>query len=96
MTKVEFISRITQELKENDVKVTKDLVAHFLNAQESVIYEAVQNEEKIVIPNVVKIETKLQSARTGRNPKTGELVDVPEKTRVVVKPVNSLKKVFEV
>jgi DNA-binding protein HU-beta len=41
--------------------------------------------EKIVIPGVVKIEVKEQAARTGRNPQTGEEMQIAAKKAIKAK-----------
>lgn len=48
-------------------------------------------EKKITITGFGTLETKRVAARVGRNVKTGESVQIPEKNRVSFKPGKTLK-----
>ena len=41
--------------------------------------------EKVVIPGVLKVEVKEQAARVGRNPQTGEEMEIPAKKAIKAK-----------
>lgn len=79
LTQTEFVNRI-QETMEFDVSaaVVKDVLA----SMENVVLEAIENTERIKIGNLVTIEPKIRKARAarmGRNPATGEEVEIPKK-----------------
>jgi DNA-binding protein HU-beta len=48
--------------------------------------------EEVRINNFLTFQVKKQAARVGRNPLTGEAVNVPEKNRLTVKLATALKK----
>lgn len=43
---------------------------------------ALKSGGEISLPGLGKLKTKVSAARTGRNPKTGESVEIPAKTKV--------------
>lgn len=48
--------------------------------------------DEISIPNLGKFKTKVSAARTSRNPRTGEAVQVPAKLSVKFNPSLAFKK----
>ena len=52
--------------------------------------EALRNEEKVVISNFGTFRVKHRKARSGRNPKTGTSVSVPERKSVRFKASRNL------
>lgn len=40
------------------------------------------NDAEVVLPGLGKLKTTTRAARTGRNPKTGEPVEIPERIAV--------------
>jgi len=48
-----------------------------LSAFEQVLLEAVGRGEKVQLPGVLTVERVDRSARTGRNPQTGEELQIP-------------------
>jgi nucleoid DNA-binding protein len=65
---------ITTELVENIYLQTKELIANYL-----------QKGSEVDLFGCVKLKIKLCKARKGRNPKTGAVIDVPAKNKVVAK-----------
>ena len=64
---------------------TKKDAALAVDAYHEVIADAVKAGDKVVIPGVLKVEVKEQAARTGRNPQTGEEMQIPAKKVVKAK-----------
>ncbi len=58
------------------------------------IFEALKNGKSIEIRNFGVFKVKKRKPRIGRNPKTGEVVPVPERNTVVFKPGQEMKKVI--
>ena len=81
MTKKEIVKTISEEIGLTQLK-TKEIVQKTFNA----IVEALVEEERIELRNFGVFEVKERAARKARNPRTGERVDVPEKTVVTFKP----------
>jgi len=48
-------------------------------------------EKEISLPGIGKLTTASKAARTGRNPRTGEAVQIPASTSVKFKAAKSLK-----
>ena len=75
MTKQEFITLYQEKMEITTKKEAERLV----NAFFSTIEEILVNGDDLSVLGFGKFETTTQSARTCRNPKTGEEIKVPEK-----------------
>jgi len=53
--------------------------------------QAIIDEDKTQIKGFGTFEWKTRPARTGRNPKTGESIEIPETTTLHFKPSSGLK-----
>ena len=56
-----------------------------------VIGEALAQKEDVTIMNFGRFTTMERSARTGRNPRTGESLEIPASTAPVFKPSRALR-----
>ncbi len=87
MTKKDIILKVSDEtnIKQTDVKkvVQKSL---------DCIIEALIRGEKIELRNFGVFKLKQRKSRTGRNPRTGQVVPVPPRKVVVFKPGLEMKK----
>jgi DNA-binding protein HU-beta len=86
MNKSEFISAIAEKSG-----LTKSASEKALNAFTSVVTEELSNGEKVQLVGFGTFEAVTQGARTGRNPQTGETMDIPEKVVPKFKAGKSLK-----
>ncbi|MCX3067539.1 HU family DNA-binding protein [Cetobacterium somerae] len=75
MTKQEFIALYQKKMEITTKKEAERLVNGFF----STIEEVLVNGDDLSVLGFGKFETTTQSARTCRNPKTGEEIKVPEK-----------------
>lgn len=57
--------------------VSPATAASMLSAFEQVLSESVARGEKVHLPGVLSVERVERAARTGRNPQTGEPIDIP-------------------
>ena len=80
---VEEVSRVT-ELTRKDSEVIVDTLF------ESVI-KALRTEDKLEVRGFGSFRVRQRNARVGRNPKTGEKVEVPAKRVPYFKPSKELK-----
>lgn len=87
MNKTQLIDAVKQELGEG---ATKACAAKALEATLNAITKAVATE-KVQIIGFGTFETKKRPARTGRNPRTGESMQIPASSVVSFKPSSSLK-----
>jgi len=87
MTKREIILKIADEtdLKQINVKL---VVQKTLDA----IVESLSKGDKVELRNFGIFKVKSRKKRVGRNPKTGEVISVPEKKVVHFKPGLIMKK----
>ncbi len=65
-------------------------VEHVLKTTGDVVAEQLSVDDEITLPGIGKLKPKTRAARTGRNPATGEELDIPEKTTVSFKPAKAL------
>ena len=82
MNKAELINAIAAE-----TDLSKTAIEHVLEAQGRVIASHLANcdanaEAEAVLPGLGKLKTTTRAARTGRNPQTGESIEIPERVAV--------------
>ena len=80
MTKKDIVRTISEELGLTQLK-TKEIVQKTFDG----IIDVLVNDGRIELRNFGVFEVKKRAARKGRNPKTGDAVDVPEKFVVTFK-----------
>ena len=80
MTKAEFVEKFAEK-----TGFSKKDAAAAVDAYHAVVADAMKAGEKVVIPGVVKVEVKESAARTGRNPRTGEEMQIPAKKSIKAK-----------
>lgn len=83
---MEIIAAVAEKsgLKKKDAEVA---VNSFLET----IEEALKSGDKVQLIGFGTFETRTRAARTGRNPKTGEEMLIPESVVPAFKPGNKLK-----
>ncbi|MBM7806913.1 DNA-binding protein HU-beta [Geodermatophilus bullaregiensis] len=87
MNKAELVSAIA---KRADVpSATVDAVLAGLQEE---LVEAITRGEKVAVSGLITVERTQRSARTGRNPQTGESIDIPAANTVKVTAGSNLKK----
>ena len=62
-----------------------------VNAVTETIAEAMKNGEKVQLVGFGTFEVKARGARTGRNPKTGETIEVPASKHLAFSASKALK-----
>jgi DNA-binding protein HU-beta len=87
MNKAEFVSAIA---KRADVPAsTVDSVIDGLREE---LVEAITRGDKVALPGLLTVERSQRSARTGRNPQTGESIDIAAANTVKMTAGSVLKK----
>lgn len=86
MTKKEFIDRVATVSCQ-----TRTDAAAVSDAVFTVIADQVCNDDTVNIPGFGIFTSKERPAHIGRNPATGESVEIPAKRVVVFKPSKALK-----
>lgn len=80
MTKQDLIERITETMRTRyDRTVSKTDVAALLDALGDVTTSQLKDGGEVPLPGLGKLAVKAKAARTGRNPKTGEAIQIPAK-----------------
>lgn len=86
MTKKDIVARVSTETNLTQIDVKK-IVQRTLD----VILESLQRGQTVELRNFGVFKVKTRKGRLGRNPRTGQEVQVPEKKVVVFKPGLVLK-----
>jgi DNA-binding protein HU-beta len=82
------------KLEEKELKLTKDNIALIVDAYEEVIVELLQRDGKISLKEFGNWEVRERAARKGRNPATGEEIEIKASKSPAFKPAKSLKSKF--
>jgi nucleoid DNA-binding protein len=90
MTKKDIVLKIANEtkMKQQDIK---KVVQKALDA----IIDSLVNGQTVELRNFGIFKVKSRRGRTGRNPRTGQVVPVPPKKVVVFKPGLEMKKLVK-
>ncbi len=86
MNKTDLIAEIA-----NRAGLSKKDAEKALNATVETITDALKEGDRVQLVGFGSFETKTRAARTGRNPKTKEALEIPESTVPVFKPGKALK-----
>jgi len=87
MRKRDIVLKISQETEIKQV-IVKEVVQRTFDT----IFQALKSGKRIELRNFGVFQVKKRKKRIGRNPKTGEVVPVPERRTVVFKPGLEMKK----
>jgi|UniRef100_A0A7V5XYP1 DNA-binding protein HU-beta len=90
MKKAELINKIAQ-----DVGLTKKQATACLDAFIDAIKQVVKKNDKLAIPGLGIFGVRKTKARKGRNPKTGEIIDIPAKKKVYFRAAKPLKELLK-
>jgi len=72
----------------------KNTVALILNEIHETIIEKLKDGDTVKIAGFGTFLTKIRGAHTGRNPKTGDVVEIPDKRVVKFRPGKIIKETF--
>ena len=86
MTKKDIVLRIADETNIKQIDVKKVVQKTF-----DCIIDALVRREKVELRNFGVFKIKERRSRTGRNPRTGEVVPVPSRKVAVFKPGLEMK-----
>lgn len=82
MTKVELLKLVHERAESAGCTAPRKDVEAILDALTETLVSELKSEKQATLPGVVKIvlaDVSAKAARTGRNPKTGESVQIPAK-----------------
>ena len=83
MTKSALCDHFVDHFAAGDVKLTKAAAAEFFKELAGLAEEELREKGAFSLPGIGKLVVQSREARTGRNPATGEAVEIP--ARKVVK-----------
>ncbi len=86
MNKTELIDTISESINEN-----KAVVGRILDQFATTVTSQLQSGEQVVWPNFVTISAGVRAAREGRNPATGETIQIKAARVAKFKPGKGLK-----
>jgi len=87
MTKADLVEKIASQ-----VSLSKKDSETVVNTVFRSIIDALEGGDKVELRGFGSFRTRERKSRIGRNPKTGDKVDVPEKKVPFFKPGKNLKK----
>ena len=90
MTKKDIVLKIA-----NDTKMKQQDIKKVVQKALDCIIDSLVNGQTVELRNFGIFKVKSRRGRTGRNPRTGEIVPVPPKKVVVFKPGLEMKKLVK-
>ncbi len=91
MTHKEFIGKVVA--KHGSIKTQE--VSVVLDAVWAVIEELLASGQDVVLGRLGRLKAVVKVRRMGRNPKTGEAIEIPEHSTVTFKPFGAVRELFE-
>ena len=76
----------------DEAKVSKNMARNVLKEMSSIIDGQLGDGSKVRISRLGIFKLKWQAAKKGRNPQTGEPIEIPSQNRVVFKPAADLRR----
>ena len=86
MSKSQIIASLSEK-----TELSKKDVANLLDVMTEMAYSEVKNAGEFVIPGIGKLVKVNRAARQGRNPATGETIQIPAKTVVKFRVAKAAK-----
>jgi DNA-binding protein HU-beta len=87
MNKAELVSAIAKR-----AEVSASTVDSVIDGLREELVEAITRGDKVALPGLLTVERSQRSARTGRNPQTGESIEIAAANTVKVTAGSVLKK----
>lgn len=88
MTRRELVERVREGLS---TELGERQVAEVIERALAEIGAAIQRDGRVTLPGFGTFTVRVTSARVGRNPRTGEAVDLPAASTVGFKPAAELR-----
>lgn len=85
MNKIELEAAVAEK-----AGVNKKIVADVLAAQIEIITETLANGEPVRLTGFATLGIRNREARLGKNPKTGETINIPASRKVTIRPGKDL------
>ena len=88
MTKADLIERVAKDMGPT---ITKKMTANMVESVFNHLHKAIRKDKRFTYPGFGTWSIKKRKARKGRNPKTGEVIDIAPTKTVVFKPAPNFK-----
>ena len=75
-------SKILEQLSDNYPNFLKRDLSNLIEIILSEMENSLKKNERVELRDILTLETRIQKARTSRNPKTNEKIEVPEKKTI--------------
>jgi DNA-binding protein HU-beta len=85
------INDLAQSVSEQDDALTKTQAKVLVEAVFAAVRDAALKGEEISVPGFGKFKVQDKPARTGRNPRTGEAVQIAATRKLAFQPAKALK-----
>jgi DNA-binding protein HU-beta len=85
MTKADVVARMASE-----ARITKAAAERALKALTNSVQGCIKRRERLSLPGLGSFGTAQRKARTGRNPRTGQTIQIPAKTVPKFSPAKEL------
>lgn len=97
MTRKDLLEKIGEALQANvETKhISKTAAGHVLEALGSVAAAELLGGGEVPLPGLGKLKAKKMPAKTGRNPKTGAALEIPERMGVKFSAAKELKEALK-
>lgn len=79
MRRSEFIDKVARKAEMSRESAARAVDAIF-DTRSGTLAEAIRATGNVSLPGFGRFRTKKRAARRGRNPQTGDLIDIPERT----------------
>lgn len=86
MTKTDLVNYMAEE-----TGLTKADATRALDAMMSGVIKGLKESEKVALTGFLTFTAKEKEAKKGRNPRTGEVVEIPARVAVTIKAGSKLK-----
>jgi DNA-binding protein HU-beta len=90
MTKQQFVAEVAKTAKNHDL--SKKSLAELIDAVFATAAKAIRKERRMSFSNFGTFVLRQSKARKGRNPKTGEVIQIRAQKTVRFRPAPTLKK----
>ena len=85
------VSDLVEQIAD-EAKVSKNVARSLLKDMSALIGDGLRHDGKVRISGLGIFELKWRAAKTGRNPQTGEPIEIPSQNRVIFKPAADLRR----
>ena len=95
MGKTELFAHFVEHMGEFDISLKRADVREIFEELQRLCEEQLQESGEFTLPGIAKLVLQKREARMGRNPATGEAIEIPAKQVVKARIAKQLKDVVE-